>query len=192
MLIHNIKAMSGIKAQEAPPSTLAANLVNNLEPFRDEQADLQKLLLEVSQYERDNGESSPEEIIEHHHKLIYVVTRTVLEVLTKNNPASKEQFLEHAAEGLDVLTATIRETPTVLARSDPPLWIWLFPRLLALVGMERCQVLQEKIKAFFQAAFGAASKTMELWALNSSFFCYLQHCADGKKPCSVSIVAHRF
>jgi serine/threonine-protein kinase ATR len=171
---------------------LAANLVNNLEPSRDEQADLQKLLAEVSQYERASDESSPEEVIEHHHKLIYVVTRTVLEVLTKGNPANEEQLLEHAAEGLDVLIATIRETPTVLAGSDPPLWIWLFPRLLALVGMERCQVLQEKIRAFFQAAFGTISKTMELWALNSALFRYLQHCADGKTPCFVSIVAHHF
>lgn len=183
---------------EALPSTLAANLVNNLsgvrKPPRKDEQELRKLLLEVSENEEAvDGASSTEAVIEHHYKLIYAVTSLALEELTTDDPfADEEQLLEQASDGLDALIGAIKETPAVLAHtasdriefrsaSKFPLWIWLFPRLLALVGMERCQVLQLKIRALFMVAFATVPKSQQLWSLNSALFCYLQRCAGGKR-----------
>ncbi len=189
--------MNGIpRVQDAPPSTLAAHLASNLSHSRrpskhGEQEDFQRLLLEVSRHEQDpNRDTSIEAVIEHHHKLIYVVVKAVLEVLTRDDSVLNEQLLQQASDGLDILIVTIKETPEVLdhiADSDSqlqtgrnaPLWMWLFPRVLALVGRQRCDVLHEKITDFFWVSFSTVSKSLKLWTLNTSFFSYLRRCADG-------------
>lgn len=187
-----------IYSQDAPPSTLAANFANHLStttrPSRfDDQDDFQRLLLDVSKYEEaPHGEIPIKEKIEHCHELIYVVVIGVLEVLTKSTASVHQQDqLQKASEGLDVLIASIKELPIVLdhvpgprvqllSGSDAPLWFWLFPQVLALVGSKRCEALQDKITEFFKVSFTEASKTLKLWALNSTFLGYLKHCADGK------------
>ncbi|KAI9731830.1 MAG: serine/threonine-protein kinase M1 [Claussenomyces sp. TS43310] len=185
------------KSFEPPPSTLAANLVNNLPAKRnparsEEQEDFQHLLLEVSESrEVESGDDDVEAKLEQHHKLIYVVTKAVLELPIKKNPFTNvQQQLQQASEALDILIATIKETPEVLLHvtgpqarirrgSRFPLWIWLSPRLLALLGREGCGALQDKIQEFFEISFTAASRSVHLWALNTSLFNYLRLCADG-------------
>jgi hypothetical protein len=194
---HNGQVNGIAKMQDAPPSTLAANFASNLSHTRrasknEEHEDFQRLLLEVSKYEQNMSDETPRvTVIGHHHKLIYVVAKAVLEVLTKDHGLFNEHLLQQASEGLDILIATIKDTPEVLCHvagqqahlqsgSNVPLWTWLFPRILALVGRQQCQTLQEKITTFFETCFSAVSKSLQLWALNSSFFLYLRHCADSK------------
>jgi serine/threonine-protein kinase ATR len=196
---HQNGQMNGLaNLNDAPPSTLAANFANNLSTTRrpsrhDDQDDFQQLLLDVSKYEENpHGVTSVEERLEHCQELIYVVVIGVLEPLTKSNTSVNEQDqLQKASEGLDVLIATINEFPVVLDQvpgqrvqmlsgSDAPLWMWLFPQVLALVGSKRCETLKDKITDFFKASFTEVSKTLQLWALNSAFFGYLKHCANGK------------
>jgi serine/threonine-protein kinase ATR len=186
------------RSNDAPPSTLAAHLVNNLSTSRrpsknQEHEDFQLLLTEVSKYEEGAQENvTVEAVVEHHHKRIYVVVKAVLEILTKEGPISNEQdLIQQASDGLQILIATIKETPGVLEHVagpqsglhsgvNVPLWIWLFPRLLSLIGRQRCQALQQSISEFFLEAFNVVARSPQLWALNSSFFRYLQHCADSK------------
>jgi serine/threonine-protein kinase ATR len=185
--------------QDAPPSTLAANFANNLSSTRrpsrhDGQDKFQQLLLDVSKYEENpHGVASIEERLEHCQELIYVVVIGVLEPLAKSNVSVNEQDqLQRASEGLDVLIATIKEFPVVLDQipgqrvqmlsgSDAPLWMWLFPQVLALVGSKQCETLKEKIADFFKISFTEVSKTLQLWVLNSAFFGYLKHCANSKQ-----------
>lgn len=184
------------RVQDAPPSTLAANLASNLSNSRrpskhGEQEDFRRLLLEMSKHEEDpNRDTSIEAVIAYHYKLIYVVVKAVLEVLTRENAVINEQLLQQASAGLDILTATIKETPDVLAHTadwdsqiqtgtNAPLWVWLFSRLLALVGRQQCDILHHKITDFFCVSFSIVSKSLKLWTLNKSFFYYLRHCADG-------------
>jgi serine/threonine-protein kinase ATR len=193
--------MDGLASfQDAPPSTLAANFANNLSTSRrpskhNDQDDFQQLLLDVSKYEENpHGVVSIEERSEHCQELIYVVVLGVLEPLTKRNASVNEQDqLQKASEGLDVLIATIKEFPIVLDQvpgqrvqilsgSDAPLWMWLFPQILALVGSKRCETLKDKITDFFKVSFTEVSKILRLWALNSAFFSYLKHCANSKHP----------
>jgi serine/threonine-protein kinase ATR len=191
--------MNGLTSfHDAPPSTLAANFANNLSTTRrpsrhDDQDDFQQLLLDVSKYEENPHEMlSIEERLEHCQELIYVVVIGVLEPLTKDRASGNEQDqLQKASEGLDVLIATIKEFPVVLNQapgqrvqmlsgSDAPLWLWLFPQVLALVGRKRCETLRDKIVDFFKASFTEVSKTLQLWALNSAFSSFMKHCANSK------------
>ncbi|TAQ86632.1 hypothetical protein B7494_g5044 [Chlorociboria aeruginascens] len=187
-------------AFDGPPSTMAAQLINNLsttttsrnKPSRHvEQDDLQKLMSEVSDLENNAIElTSLEAKLEHKHKLIYVFARAVLERLTRDDPFMNfEQLVLQASEALDVFISTIKETPEVLnyvlktesslqRRGQEPLWIWLFPRILALLGRRECDVLTEKIKDFFYVSFQAVSRSPKMWNINSSFFCYLKDCTS--------------
>jgi serine/threonine-protein kinase ATR len=193
---NGVSEMSG--ACDAPPSTMAAQLINNLSTTRKpvrpiEQDDLAKLMSEVS--EAENNHVEPEDAlanIEHKHKLIYVFSRAVLEKLSKDDPfMNVEQLVSQASGALDVFIATIRETPGVLAYTIPtgsilqgrgrePLWIWLFPRLLSLLGRQNCEALNEKIKDLFYESFQAVSRSPKLWSMNSAFFTYLKDCTSSK------------
>lgn len=183
---------------ELPPSTLAAQLVNNIStairPFTHEtsQEDYQKLLEEISRYEdSSNGNLSADEKLQRDHKLIYVVAQGVLEVVTKEDPfAQVQEQLLRAQEALQFLVATIKETPAVLAHIlgpganvksgiYEPLWLWLFPRLLALVGRQRCEPLYDDISAFFFTAFEVVSRSPQFWQLGLTFVRYLKECTDG-------------
>jgi serine/threonine-protein kinase ATR len=195
---HQNEQVNGLAhSQDAPPPTLAANFASNLSTTRrpsrhDNHDDFQQLLAEVSKYEGSlHGPVSIGEQMEHCHELIYVVIVGVLEKLTKSNASIDEQELQKASEGLDVLIVKIKELPVVLDQvpgprvqqlsgSDAPLWFWLFPQILALVGSKRCETLQDKIRDFFKVSFIEVSNTLQLWALNSAFFCYLRHCANSK------------
>ncbi|RDW66710.1 hypothetical protein BP5796_09459 [Coleophoma crateriformis] len=182
------------EAPELPPSTLAAALINNIsnnKPTRKtEQDDLQRLMLEISSLGIDADRLEGDAKLEHQHKLIYVFARAVLERLTKDDPfMNVPQLVLQACEALDVFMSTIKETPEVLnytlapdssiqSRGQEPLWIWLFPRILALLCRKQCEVLMEKIKDFFYVSFQVVSRSPKLWALHTQFFSYLKECAS--------------
>jgi serine/threonine-protein kinase ATR len=180
---------------DPPPSTMAAQLINNLstpnKPSRQsEQEDLKKLMDEVSNQEANNAEFPNEETkLEHKHKLIYVFARAVLERLAGDDPfLDVENIIPQASDALDIFMSTIKEIPSVLSysvgpessllrRGPAPLWFWLFPRVLALLGRRQCDGLTEKIKDFFYVCFQIVARSPKLWKLSSFFFCYFKECA---------------
>ena len=187
-----------IGAYDAPPSTMAAALINNISTTSNktsrhvEQDDLQRLMTEVSDLE--NNATHPEDgnvKIEHKHKLIYVFARAVLERLSKDDPfMNVPQLVSQASDALDVFVAAIKELPAVLnyelpsgaelqGRGREPLWRWLFPRVLTILGRKLCETLTEKIKDFFCVSFQAVSRSPKLWSLSSLFFVYLKDCVSG-------------
>jgi len=189
-------ANGGPGAFEPPPSTMAAQLINDLsttnKPSREpEQDDLKRLMTEVSDLENSPTELSNVDIkLEHKHKLIYVFARAVLERLGNDDPfMNAQQVVSQASEALDIFTSTITEIPAVLgyvlkpheslqARGQEPLWMWLFPRVLTLLGRRECDDLTEKIKSFFYASFQAVAKSPKIWNLSSLFFSYLKGCTS--------------
>lgn len=192
-------------AFEAPPSTMAAQLISNLanpsngnptkpstsrEPKQDE---LKRLMIEVSELENNAQElTDPDVKLEHKHKLIYVFARAVLERLHNDDPfINLPQLTSQASDALDIFISTILEVPSVLeyslspaislqTRGPEPLWVWLFPRVLTIFGRRGCDALTEKIKEFFHTCFQVVSRSPKLWKLNFLFFSYLRDCASGK------------
>lgn len=184
---------------EPPPSTLAAQLVNNLSnarkrPLQDSEDNFALLTSEVSNFDKNRDDhTTSEEITEHNHRTVYVITRACLDPAHsgESDPfANKEKVLEVAGQGLDVLLGAIKETPVILVKIAElnglvrtgrgiPLWVWLWPRLLRLLGKEGCERLWQKIREFFETAFELARKSqVELWGLEQQFSSYLRHCVD--------------
>lgn len=181
---------------EAPPSTMAAQLINNIstanKPTRPaERDDLQRLMAEISEMEKQAAESgNPEIKVQYAHKLIYVFALTVLERLTQDDPFMNiPQMVSQTSDALDIFMTTIKETPAVLdyvlrpeeilkSRGQEPVWIWLFPKILVLLGRKGCESLTEKIKDFFFVSFQVVARSPRLWNLSSSFFTYLKDCVS--------------
>ncbi|KIN07972.1 hypothetical protein OIDMADRAFT_111112 [Oidiodendron maius Zn] len=168
---------------------MAAQLINNLstasKPRQGGQDDLQALLELSNMVNRAEESLSPDLRLEHHHLLIYVFVRLVLEPLMSDDPfIDVQNVVSQASDALDAFISAIKETPSVLNcvpqpeslqnRGAEPLWLWLFPRLLGLLGRKRCDALTEKIKDLFFVSFHAVSRLPSLWYLASLFFCYLK------------------
>lgn len=186
---------------DPPPSTLAAQLVNDLSSARNpslqgSQSHLSILFLEIKKYEsRSNRSTDPEdaEFIWHNHRVVYVVTKVCLDPVGGGDDdvfSNREKVLEDAQKALDVLLTPIKETPSILMKVSEadslvrtgrgvPLWLWLWPRLLGLYGKKGCETLWEKIDEFFQATFEVMrGRQTEFWGVEAQMISYLRHCAD--------------
>lgn len=154
-----MKDRSHTSDDNPPPSTLTAQLVDNLSTRRqplkqNDPEDFKKLLAEVQTFSNDtNGDVDPETKVEQNHKTIFLFVRLVLEPLTRNDRLLvTAQTLSTACQALQVLKKTIEETPAVLLHitaagssndtGGEVLWSWLFPRLLTLIGLDICAVSQ--------------------------------------------------
>lgn len=130
----------------------------------------------------------PAVLLVHKHKLIYVLARALLEKLGGEDPfLDVQQAVSQASEALDVFAATIKEFPEVLeyvlpaettlqARGSAPLWVWLFPRVLTLLGQANCESLSGRIERLFSVSFQAVSQSPKLWNMSSMFFIYFKEC----------------
>lgn len=180
---------------DLPSSTMAAQLINNLSTASKasrevEQEDLKKLMDDISNQEASVIEFLNEKArLEYKHKFIYVFARAVLERLAGDDPfLDVQKIIPQASDALDIFMSTIKEIPNVLnycvgskstlpSRGQEPLWFWLFPRVLALLGRRQCDALTEKIKDFFYVCFQVVARSPKLWSLSSFFFCYFRECA---------------
>ncbi|KAK6580379.1 hypothetical protein PZA11_007401 [Diplocarpon coronariae] len=196
---------NGIAGLNPPPSTMAAQLINNLStagnaPSRHADAGgLQSLMNEVANVETRAAqqlEAEPGFIedldvkLERKHKLIYVFARALLERVASDDPFKVlAQLVKQTHEALDLFLATLREIPEVLdytlsdderfpGRGSEPLWKWLFPRLLALLGRRGCENLTKKIHSIFCASYDGLAQSPKLWHLSSSIFRYLKDCVQ--------------
>lgn len=195
-LKHTVQTTSDI-----PPSSTAFQLISkvttaNKSSTQAESYELQKLTTEVSDFENSVSKSdNPEIQFRHIHKLIYVLTRAVLERLQENDPfVNFEELLCQAGESLDLFCLNVDSYPTVLSykltrgecfqgRGSEPLWAWLFPRVLALLGHERCEALTEKIRKFFLVSFQSTCRLPNLWYIGFTYFDYLKECVSTTLAC---------
>ena len=180
--------------ETAPPSTLAAQLVHDFRsssksPRPDEISELRAFVPVI-----ENVKNNPDllktaaERVEHNHMLIYVV-RIVLEGEKWDNPFADWTHLHtEALRVLNCLRVTIEETPAVLTfaasagsfvfRGEEPLWLWLFPKILRLLGHSKCLALAPAIENFFQAMLDTISSSGAQWAWGRSFNFYLRDIFD--------------
>lgn len=179
-----------------PPSTLAAQLVENISTSArssrpDETAELKKFfgVIEKVKNQPDLLKTQKERM-EHNHMLIYVYTRVVLEGLRWDDPfADKTQLRTDALRAVNFLRITIRETPEVLLvksetasflfRGSEPLWLWIFPKVLKMLGSSHCADLKDEIELLFREVLITASQAAGLWPLVPQFLTYIKLNFDG-------------
>ncbi|KAI3397802.1 hypothetical protein diail_10335 [Diaporthe ilicicola] len=174
-----------------PPSTLAAQLAGNISTSArssrpDEASELKRLFEEIERVKnRPESLKTPDEHVEHNHMLIYVYTRVILDGLKWDDPfADREQLKGDALTAIHFLKVTIAETPIVLTlttdgtaflhRGPEPLWIWLFPKLLRMLGHPRCSVLLSPLESLFHFVLVTASTSSGLWNVCEPLYGYLQ------------------
>lgn len=174
-----------------PPSTLAAQLVGNISTSArssrpDETSELKRLFEAIETVKNDPDHlKTLAERVEHNHTLIYVYARVVLEGLKWDDPfADRERMKEEALKAIQFLKVTIQETPTVvnyatdgktfLYRGEEPLWVWLFPKLLRMLGHPQCLALSDSLQSFFHFVLDVASRSGGLWNSCGLMYSYLQ------------------
>ncbi|KAH8201173.1 hypothetical protein TruAng_004641 [Truncatella angustata] len=185
-------AVNGSFLNGPPPSTLAAQLVENISASTrssrpDETAELKKLFATIEKV-KDQPEllATAAERIEHNHMLIYVYARVVLESLRWDDPFADTSLLNtEALRAVNFLRVTIKETPTVLLycsseqafifRGQEPLWLWILPKVLKMLGRERCLALTGVIEGLLQDICIVISQTTSLWPLFSDLLRYIRH-----------------
>ncbi|KAI1003089.1 Protein kinase [Podosphaera aphanis] len=189
-------------AHDIPQSSMVALLINkvttaNRPSPQAEPDELQRLTTEVSDFENNATKiDDPSIHLKHKHKLIYVLSLAVLERFKKDdNPfVNYEELVDQASESLDLFCMNIDASPMVLSyvlapgesfmgRGTEPLWIWLFPKILSLLGRRRCECLSKKITNLFHVSFKAVFRVPRLWHLSSQFFRYLMQCASTTLTC---------
>lgn len=175
----------------APPSTLAAQLAGNISTSAksskpDEASELKRLFEEIERVKnKPDSLKTPDEHVEHNHMLIYVYARVILDGLKWDDPfADREQLKTDALTAVHFLKVTIAETPVVLTfttdgtaflhRGPEPLWVWLFPKLLRMLGHPRCPALSSSLESLFHFVLVTASTTGGLWNASSPLYGYLQ------------------
>lgn len=174
-----------------PPSTLAAQLVENIASSTkvsrpDENSEL-KALLAIIQRVKDNPDllKTPNDRIEHNHMLIYVYCRVVLENIKLDDPfLDRANVRTESQKAINFLRFTIKETPSVLLhrnenrgllfRGQEPLWVWLLPQLLRLLGHPQCLELDSSIEGFLQYILLLAARTGSLWKVAPYLGLYLR------------------
>ncbi|KAL2883978.1 serine/threonine-protein kinase M1 [Colletotrichum sp. CLE4] len=174
-----------------PPSTLAAQLVENISASTkstrsDENAELKRLFAVIERVKnKPELLETPEQRTDHNHMLIYVYARVVLEGIKLDDPfADRNHLRNEALKAINFLKVTIEETPNVLNhttdgkqfvfRGEEPLWIWVFPKILRLLGHSRCLELMGDFEGFFQFVILVVIRTGSMWKLLPFMLLYLR------------------
>nr|XP_036588838.1 protein kinase Rad3 (phosphatidylinositol 3) [Colletotrichum truncatum]KAF6800480.1 protein kinase Rad3 (phosphatidylinositol 3) [Colletotrichum truncatum] len=191
---------AGAAANAPPPSTLAAQLVENISASTkstrsDENAELKRLFAVIEKVKnKPELLRTSEERMEHNHMLIYVYARVVLEGIKLDDVfADRNHLRNEALKAINFLKVTIEETPNVLNyttdgkqfvfRGEEPLWIWVIPKVMRLLGHARCLELTPAIEEFFQFLLLVIMRTGSMWSLLSSVVMYLRETSNALLSC---------
>lgn len=185
--------------QGPPPSTLAAKLVDHIptstRTSRPDEAQELKKLLSVIQKIKNEPQlfKTAEERIEHNHLLIYVVTLVKLERLKWDDPfADRAVQVTEALEALNFVQYVITETPDVLRcttdgqkyilRGQEPLWLWILPKVLTMLGHQCCLALALPVQSFCRFILLCAGRPGSLSTEIVPIVRYLQGNVNGSSP----------
>ncbi|KXH46337.1 phosphatidylinositol 3 [Colletotrichum simmondsii] len=188
---HNGRPAAAAAPNAPPPSTLAAQLVENISASTkstrsDENAELKRLFAVIEKVKnKPELLETAEQRTDHNHMLIYVYARVVLEGIKLDDPfADRNHMRNEALKAINFLKVTIEETPNVLNhttdgkqfvfRGEEPLWIWIFPKILRLLGHSRCLELTGDFEGFFQFVILVVIRTGSMWKLLPSMLLYLR------------------
>ena len=175
----------------------AAQLVNHFtdgkkHPKVQDQETFRQLLREVLGV--GDGQSPRANVFETdsnvNYRLIYVIVKAGLDILTPEDPFRGSRDLRLQAVGsLSAIEYTIKRNPEVLfvvppsQEGDPkpygPLYIWLMPKLLALISHSSDDGVTDGVIRLLKAALGAEKKTHARKVGKNSVLRYMQGCVKG-------------
>jgi serine/threonine-protein kinase ATR len=191
--------VNGHDAARLPPSTLAAQAVEDLSETAsfsrsDETAELKRLSVVIERIKNQPGLlETVEDRIEHNNMLIYVYSRVVLEgPKWEDESVDPAHLRAEALKALEFLRVTIKEAPAVLQyrtdgsallfRGSEPLWAWLLPKVMNLLGQEKCDSIIKDLKSFCQFLLETAVSTSGAEELFELLIHYFRANIDCERP----------
>lgn len=191
---------------EPPPSTFAAQIVDNLERTQRQNslssstAHLSELLNAILVADRQN--LSSEEAFDNNlgvnQKLICVIVQARLLKLSSNNPFDDNDKLHRQACGcLAVIELLIRRFPDLLylhpepqdtTRPDGPLFLWLLPHIINLINYRNHEDIQTGAKEVLTAIVHSHAQSPTVKGLPQPTLQYVRGCVKGMGYFSYAMV----
>jgi serine/threonine-protein kinase ATR len=181
---------------DPPPSTITAQLVNDISTANGRQRsidreNLEQLLLVVLETSDDGIGVTPVDNVAN-HKLINVIAQAGLEDSEAENPFVKtSKCLSLVSNCVAAIQLTIKKSPDVLffnslgpfrdnVQGGPPLYLWLFPRVLALAARPAYATIQDKIMGLISSSWDVLECSPHLWHALPVMLGYCRSCVEGK------------
>jgi hypothetical protein len=186
---------------EPPPSTLAGQIVQNLENVQRRQTsqdakthlkELLRLILEDPD-ERTSTQRHSEEEIEENRRLIIVTARACLDSVLERNPFDDAGDLQSDAQQcLSVIQMTIQRYPesllapwtkeTIINHPRGPLYFWLLPKLITVLTLCEWPDVQGHAFNALKASMKLESRALPLRLGLRPVTRFLQGCVNGTSP----------
>lgn len=179
---------------DTPAPTLAAQIVDRISTTSRQSRsgtgeNFEQLLLEINR-STASGNATVEHNVNVNCRLIYVVAKAGLEVLLTDDPfANRDLQLLHASTGLTIIYLTIQRTPEALFLDVPdgsaaaiPLFLWLIPKILCFTGVQKLEILQDKLGQVLSIASSAIPSTPYMWPRGGPMPHFLEECVGGTYP----------
>ena len=171
-----------------PPSTIAAQIVNNHSNANAQKEPGTKAVFGqlLNEYLGDPSTDEPDSQL--NAQLIYVVTEAGLDVLLQENPFAQNLLIPQATDSISVIKLTIQRRPESLLNTKidegngitrPKLFLWLLPKLLALMGHRNLDAIQENLQDLLLSCVQILQCTSDLWQYAVLLIQLYQSCIDG-------------
>jgi serine/threonine-protein kinase ATR len=158
-------------ANHPPPSTIAAQIVqnaSNLHARHDAAAKVSfgELVKEFLQHP-STDEPDPQLVA-----LICVIVEAGLEGLFKDDPFAQDQQKQQGIDSISALILIIQKKPHLLisvrdvdedGSPQPPLLVWLFPKLLGLMLHVTLQPLHQHAQSLLQLCLNVLARNPSFW-----------------------------
>ncbi|KAL2129067.1 hypothetical protein VTI74DRAFT_8282 [Chaetomium olivicolor] len=175
-LVENISTSATARKSSFPPSTRRSS-ASSTDPSTPTTAELTRLFATIEKVNADPScLQTSQQHIDHNHLLVYVCGSVFLGSLNPDDAfVDSEVLRENAVKAINVLRVTIRETPRVLGlttdgrvflgRGREPLWVWILPRALRLLGHRRCVGIEGEVEGLCGELMGLAAREGALWSM---------------------------
>lgn len=171
-----------------PPSTIAAQIVNNASNIHAWQGEATKvsfgeLVKEFLQH--PNTDEPDAQLV----ALISVIAEAGLEGLFKDDPFAQDQQRQQGIDSIAALTFILQQKPHLLLSvregeddsiSRPPLILWLCPKLLGLLAHAALTYVHEHVHQIMHLCLSALARTSALWRPAAAVSQLYRSCVQSK------------
>lgn len=171
-----------------PPSTLAAQIVHNAAHSNGRQDSASKvtfgeLVKEFLQHP-STDEPDPQLIA-----LVCVIVEAGLEGLLRDDPFAQDQQRQQGIDSIAVIELILRQKPRLLMSAkenegegilQPPLLLWLFPKLLGLLSHATLLPVHGQVQALLGLFLTLPSQQTQLWGQMRATLCLFKSCIQRK------------
>lgn len=182
-------ALNAPRDNNEPQPFTVAQIVGQTSTSNNGQATLEQLLQEILNGDQRGATEAIELGLEVNYRLIYIIVRGGLQVLSSNPVEDQKELISQAINSLAVIDLKIRHAPAVLfcipendAENEPggPIFLWLLPHLINLLDHEVDNEIRKGAAKALETCISAQVKPSTTIRCSQPVQVYLQGCIQGK------------